>query len=429
MRDAQELLAEYVRNGSEAAFAEVVSRYLNFVYSEALRLVNGHTVLAQDVAQTVFINLARKATSFSSGVSLGGWLHEHTFHVATKAARAERRRQAREKEALETSMLQEDSGANLAHVGPILDEAIRQLRSEDRMAIVLRFFEQRDFRAVAQALGSSEDAARMRVNRAVEKLHVLLKQRGVTLSAAALATGLLTETVMAAPAGLATTIAGTALAGAATSGTALAALKVMTMTKLKLGILGILAVAGVSAPLIVQHQSVSRLLEENQLLQQQQGQMAQLAIENDRLSNLLAQANSAQALSPDQLRELLRLRGEVGSLRQQSKEFARLQQENRQLRARPVAVQQRTPVDLERALSPDDAARDACLTNLRTIDGAIQTCALEYHLTTNDTVTAEQFLPYLKGGTNVLRCPSGGTYTFGVIANVPTCSIPGHVLP
>jgi RNA polymerase sigma factor (sigma-70 family) len=327
------------------------------------------------VAQTVFINLAKKAASFSSGVSLGGWLHEHTFHVATKAARAEQRRQAREKEAMETSMLQEDSGANLAQVGPILDEAIRQLGSEDRMAIVLRFFEQRDFRAVAQALGSSEDAARMRVNRAVEKLHVLLKQRGVTLSAAALATGLLTETVMAVPAGLATTITGTALAGAATSGTALAALKVMTMTKLKLGILGILAVAGVSATLIVQHQSVSRLGEENRLLQQQQGQMAQLAIENDRLSNLLAQANSAQALPRDQLRELLRLRGEVGSLRQQSKEFARLQQENRQLRARPMAVQQRTLVDLERALSPDEAARDACLTNLRTIDGAIQTRA------------------------------------------------------
>src|SRR5215472_11860488 len=120
--DPQQLLAEYVKTGSETAFAELVRRYLNFVYSVALRLVGGDTVLAQDVSQTVFINLARKAAGFSPQVSLGGWLHEHTFHVATKAARAERRRQAREKKAMEATMLQNDSGVNLAQVGPILDE-------------------------------------------------------------------------------------------------------------------------------------------------------------------------------------------------------------------------------------------------------------------------------------------------------------------
>ena len=429
MRDAQELLAEYVRNGSEAAFGEVVSRYLNFVYSEALRLVDGDTLLAQDVAQTVFIDLARKAASFSSEVSLGGWLHKHTFHVATKATRAERRRRARETEAAGTSTLREDCGLNLALVGPILDEAIRQLGTNDRAAILLHFFEQRDFRAVGQALGSSEDAARMRVNRAMEKLHGLLKQRGVSLSAAALATGLATEAVTAAPAGLAATIAGTALAGAATGGTASAVFKFITMTKLKLGILSALVVVGVVAPLIVQHQSVSRLREEHRLLQQQQGQRAQLAVENERLSNLLAQANSTQALSQAQFRELLRLRGEVGPLRQQSQELARLQEENRQLRAWPVAVQPRTPVPVEGALSPDDVATRACITNLREIDGAIQQYALEANLTTNDTVTAEQILPYLRRGKDVLRCPAGGTYTFGAVTNLPTCSIPGHTCP
>ncbi|MGO8928120.1 MAG: hypothetical protein ACLQU3_14705 [Limisphaerales bacterium] len=173
---------------------------------------------------------------------------------------------------------------------------------------------------------------------------------------------------------------------------------------------------------------MSRLREENHLLQQQQGEMAQLAVENERLSSMLTQANSAQALPQDQLRELLRLRGEVGSLRQQSKELARLQEENRQLRARPVTVQQQTPVPIERALSPDDVAKNACINNLRQIDGAIQECALENHLTTNDTVTAEQILPYLKDK-DVLRCPPGGTYTFGAITNVPTCSIPGHAIP
>ena len=96
MREGRELLNDYVKNGSETAFRDLVGQYINFVYSTALRLVGGDTLLAQDVAQTVFINLARKAPTLSTHVSLGGWLHEHTFHVATKAFRAEGRRRARE---------------------------------------------------------------------------------------------------------------------------------------------------------------------------------------------------------------------------------------------------------------------------------------------------------------------------------------------
>ena len=84
MRDGRELLADYIKNGSESAFRDLVHRYINFVYSTALRLVGGDTLLAQDVAQTVFISLARKGASLSGQVNLGGWLHEHTFHVATK---------------------------------------------------------------------------------------------------------------------------------------------------------------------------------------------------------------------------------------------------------------------------------------------------------------------------------------------------------
>jgi RNA polymerase sigma factor (sigma-70 family) len=426
MKDSQELLAEYVKTGSEAAFAEVANRYLNFVYSVALRLVGGDTVLAEDVAQTVFINLARKAPGLSSQVSLGGWLHEHTFHVATKAARAERRRQARERKAMEASMLQDDSGVNLATVGPILDEAIRQLSTEDRTAVLLRFFEQRDFRAVGEALGSSEDAARMRVNRAVEKLHGFLRQRGVPLSAAALATGLATEVITAAPAGLATTIAGTALAGAATGGTAVTALKIMSMTKVKFALMGTV-VAALAAPLLVQQQTVSRLREENQSLQQQQAQTTQLAAENERLSNQLAQANSTQ--TQGQLQELLKLRGEVGMLRRQSKELARLQEENRQLRARPLTVQQSASDRTEGTLSPEDAARNTCINHLRQIDGAIQQCALEHSLSSTNVVTAEQIMPYLRDREEVFKCPSGGTYSFGVVSNAPTCSIPGHAIP
>src|ERR1039457_1767253 len=195
MTDTQQLLAEYAANGSEAAFRELVARYISFVYSVALRLVDGDTQLAEDVTQTVFIALARKGRTLSKDVMLGGWLHQHTYHVATRAVRGEHRRQSREREAVEMNTLQDDSAANWREVAPILDEAILQLGSEDRTAILLRFFEQRDFCTLGEALGSNEDAARMRVNRALEKLHSLLTRRGVTLSAAALGTALAGEAV------------------------------------------------------------------------------------------------------------------------------------------------------------------------------------------------------------------------------------------
>ena len=100
--DSQQLLAEYASHGSEAAFRELVARYINLVYSTALRLVGGDTQLADDVTQTVFIGLARKGRTLSSKVMLGGWLHQYTYHVAARTMRSERRRQTREREAVET---------------------------------------------------------------------------------------------------------------------------------------------------------------------------------------------------------------------------------------------------------------------------------------------------------------------------------------
>ena len=200
MTDSQKLLAEYAGNGSEAAFRELAGRYVNLVYSTALRLVGGDTHLAEDVTQTVFVHLSRNARKLSQEPMLGGWLHRDTCFVAGKALRGERRRRARERQAMEMNTLEDHSSANLEKVAPLLDEAINLLGNEDRTAILLRFFEQRDFRSVGAALGGSEDAARMRVSRALEKLHGILKRRGVTLSAAALGTVLAGEAVMAAPA-------------------------------------------------------------------------------------------------------------------------------------------------------------------------------------------------------------------------------------
>src|SRR5215471_1489457 len=142
MTDSRTLLAEYVASGSEAPFRELVERYINLVYSTARRLVNGDAHLAQDVTQMVFVDLARKARDLSSEVMLGGWLHQRTFHVATTLMRAERRRQARERKAFEMNSRENSPVNTFAQVSPALDEAVLQLNSGDRKAILLRFFEQ-----------------------------------------------------------------------------------------------------------------------------------------------------------------------------------------------------------------------------------------------------------------------------------------------
>ncbi len=281
MTDSQRLLADYATNGSEPAFRELVSRYLNLVYSTAVRLVGGDTYLAQDVAQTVFVDLARKARTLPRDVMLGGWLHRHTCFVVSKIIRGERRRQFRERQAVAMNEQQDYSEANLARVAPVLDEAINQLGAEDRAAILLRFFEQRDLRSVGEALGSSENAAQKRISRALEELRGLLKNRGVAFSAAALGTALAGEAVTAAPAGLAVTISSVALAGAAAgTGTTLTLLKLMTMTQLKLGI-GALVVVGAVTAFVIQHQAQEKLRFENESLRQQ---ITQLQSDNLSLS-------------------------------------------------------------------------------------------------------------------------------------------------
>jgi RNA polymerase sigma factor (sigma-70 family) len=290
MTNSQELLADFVKTGSEPAFHALLGRYLDLVYSSAVRLVGGDTHLAQDVTQIVFADLARKARTLPKDVMLGGWLHHHTVFVASNIMRGERRRQIRERQAVEMNTLQDHSKDNLAEVAPVLDEAIDQLDGEDRTAILLRFFEQLEFRSVGEALGSSEEAARKRVSRALERLRLGLQQRGVSLSTVALGTTLATEAVTAAPAGVAASISLATLASAATgTSTSLTVLKLMTtVTKVKLGVVGAIVAATVITPLALEHQARSMLREKEVLLQHHAEQLAFLAAENQRLSDQLA---------------------------------------------------------------------------------------------------------------------------------------------
>ena len=268
MTDTQELLAHFVQNGSEPAFRELLTRYLDLVYSTAVRLVDGDTHRAEDVAQIVFADLARMASKLSGSTTLGGWLHRHTCFVARTVMRGERRLQARERQALEMNALNDPNDSVLAEIAPVLDEAIQELGADDREAILLRFFERRNLRSVGEALGITENVAQKRVSRAVQELGTLLQRRGVALSAAALASGLAAGAVTAAPAGLASGILGSVFAAAgAAGGAGLTSAKVAVMAKLKVGIVGAIVVAGAVTALFLLNQSKPRLPEAPPLAQ------------------------------------------------------------------------------------------------------------------------------------------------------------------
>src|SRR5439155_7999747 len=271
MTDSQQLLAEYARNGSDAAFRELVIRYVDLVYSTALRLVGGDTHRAEDVTQTVFVDLARKARTLPEDVRLGGWLHRDTCLVAGHTMRGERRRQSRERQAVEMNALQNNSEADFSGVAPMLDEAINELGEADRTAILLRFFEQQDFRSVGQAMGSNEDAARMRVTRALVKLEDFLKRRGVTTSAASLGVVLSANAVQAAPPGFAASLTVAALTNAAAGSSTVSLSKLLTMTNMKTLILA-LALAGGIAGLWYQQLKMQRQLRAARASAEQQAQ-------------------------------------------------------------------------------------------------------------------------------------------------------------
>jgi RNA polymerase sigma factor (sigma-70 family) len=211
MTETQQLLKAYVKDKSDSAFQELVARYLNLVYSAAMRLLNGDAHAAQDVTQTVFLELARKARTFPSDIQLGGWLYRTACFAASNHRRGEQRRMAREQKAVEMNMLHDDSDHSWRQLSPHLDDALTKLTAEDRDAIVLRFFERQDFRAIGAALGIADTTAQKRVSRALDKLRGLFAEQGVRLSVAVLTGLLATHAVLAAPPNLVQTVASTVL--------------------------------------------------------------------------------------------------------------------------------------------------------------------------------------------------------------------------
>jgi RNA polymerase sigma factor (sigma-70 family) len=333
IKDDAQLLREYAFQGNEAAFGEIVARYTDLVYSTVLR-ESGCGDLAEDVAQSVFIDLARKAPSLAGRLKendpIVGWIYRGTRHALSKRLRAEHRRHIRESQAMQEFDPVSTAETDWERLRPVLDKTLDELSEEDRQAMLLRFFQNQGFQAVGKALGISDDAAQKRVGRALEKLRARLSRQGITTTATLLSAVLSTNALQTAPAGLAARLAGASLAGAAAStGTTLT---IMSLTSLKTGIIATSIAAALGVLLVAQHYSYRRLQGENAALRQQISQLGQP-------SPPTAVTQEADGDELERLRgehgELLKLRGELGVLRdtmkKQQGELAAAQSEKAQL--------------------------------------------------------------------------------------------------
>ncbi len=246
-----QLLARYTRKHDEDAFAEIVRRHLDLVFSAALRQVRSPQV-AQEIAQSVFTKLVHQADRLAPDTILTAWLYQVTHHTAVDIIRREVRRQLREQVALELTAMNATSD-DWAHIGPLLDDAMLALDDIDRTAVLLRFFENKSLREVGLALGTNEDAARKRVSRAVERLREFFVRQGAPVSLGGIAVALSANAVQAAPPGLAATLSSAALAGTTAGTGTLSLLKTMAIAKLKVGVVSSLVLASVVISLVTQH--------------------------------------------------------------------------------------------------------------------------------------------------------------------------------
>ena len=325
--DDNALLREFAERGSEPAFAELVTRHVDKVYSAALRHTrNSHS--AEEITQAVFVLLAQKASQLHRHAVLSGWLYQTARLTALTLIRGDIRRARREQEVFMQTSSADSAADPWPHIAPLLDDALARLSETDRHAVVLRYFDGKSLREVGTALGGSEDAAKMRVNRAVEKLRTFFAKRGVTLSATALTTALAANSVQSAPVGLAAAVTTAALSGTALTTSALiAATKTIAMTTLQKTLVTV-TVAVLAGTGIYEARQAAQLREQNQTLQQAQAplveQLTKLRAENDRLSNLVAQAKDSQTMSKAQFNELLKLRGQTGQAQTAVQQLAKL---------------------------------------------------------------------------------------------------------
>jgi RNA polymerase sigma factor (sigma-70 family) len=331
--DDRTLLRQYAEKHSQEAFAALVSRHVNLVYSVALRLVRTPQ-LAEEVSQSVFTDLARQASQLASDTILTAWLYQVARRTAIDVIRHESRRQLREQVAYELTAMNA-TAADWSHVEPLLDEAMHALDDTDRAAVLLRYFENKSLREVGAALGASDDAAQKRVSRAVERLREFFAKRGVAIGAAGLAVVISANAVQAAPVGLAAAIssaavlAGTTTVAVTTTATATITKAIAMTTLQKTLIVATLAVT-VSAG-IYEGRQVSTLHDQEQTLRDQiqamheeqaplneQIQRLQHEREDAKIQLAAVQGEYQQLKASQKMAGLSTSQGEAGQLQQSS---------------------------------------------------------------------------------------------------------------
>ena len=311
MTNDLDLLRQFAHDRAQDAFTEIVRRHVNLVYSAALCQIRSPQ-LAEEIAQSVFADLARNAGSLAGGgaastpKTLTSWLYAVTRRTAIDVIRKESRRQLREQIAVEMTNMNATAN-DWTQIEPLLDDAMAALDDTDRSAILLRYFENKSLREVGEALGTNDDAAQKRVSRAVERLREFFSKRNVTIGAGGLAVIISANAVQAAPIGLAGTISAAAvLAGTAVSTSALVtATKTIAMTTIQKTLITAMLAVAVGTGFFEAHQA-AQLREQNHSLTQQ---ITQLQTDSQSLSNRLAEAGDSKKLSDKQFNELLKLRG------------------------------------------------------------------------------------------------------------------------
>jgi RNA polymerase sigma factor (sigma-70 family) len=377
-----ELLARYTRHHAEEAFAEIVRRHLDLVFSAALRQVRS-TQLAEEVAQTTFISLARGANRLAPDTILAAWLYQVAHRTAANVVRRESRRQLREQIATEMNAMNA-TAADWTHIEPLLDEAMHALDDTDRTAVLLRYFENKSLREVGATLGTSENAAQKRLGRAVERLREFFARRGVTVGASGLVVVISANAVQAAPVGLAVTIStAAALAGTTivTPTATIPALKLMSTAALKPIIVASAAIA-VSMVIVIEHNRADRLREQNESLQ---AQVQKTETASAELSERLQTLTRERENDPRQT-ELLRLRGEVTRLRGLETELAKLREESlrQQEQSRAASAAQAAT---QEAIQKFDAQRARTINAMKIVGLQLRVLAAQNNL--NAAFTAD----------------------------------------
>lgn len=383
MSNDTELLRQYLEGHSESAFGELVHRHLNLVYSAGLRETGGDTALAEDLSQAVFTELARKAPRLLDHPSLAGWLYTAVRHTAANLRRSEQHRRKREEEAQAMNeLLSEDSPAeSWEQLRPVIDSALHGLKESDRTAIVLRFLENRSLRDVGAEIGLTENAARMRVDRALERLRGELARRGVTSTASGLAAALVAGMCIQAPAALGASITTVALASSvAVSSNTLFLIKLMTFLKTKLAVAG-LVVAGLSVP-VWQQTRINQARSENESLRAKLETPA--AVQSSQPdSTPIAENAELQQLRDWKAKtepELLRLRGMAGLARSANVE-------NEELRKKLAQKEKESANPIGAAMA--DAMEEAMKTQA---EGKLARMTASLHLTPEQVAAAKEIL-------------------------------------